>query len=167
MLDACRKDRLVRFLVTTALVWGFVLPVVHLACGMETEVTSALCDHESSASEAESSIEAHDHDHNARTHERRAHNHDDAARTIEQLAHVSEALYSTSQPAVECCWIDTVTADRQAPLPTLVQAPEISVTLVNTSSADAIMQFQEPYFSDEAAVSQPRAYHLLFSVFLI
>ena len=145
MIGACRKYRIVPVFVLAALVWGFAVPIVHLACAMSAVEVDVLCE----------DVAAHGH--GADVHGPAMHSDVFVQSTATDAA--------PDQPALECCQIDDSASDHRAPLPVITQVQNAAAETLDipVEAPDTSVVF----IPDDADRSPPIALRLLFSVFLI
>lgn len=139
-----QTDRLLRVLLTVTMVWGFAVPIIHLACGMSAEQVAPLCEqHEAPSSDAATMVHMDHHEH-------------------QPAAQSSSA--EQSDDFVECCIVETKGEDHRAPLVSLQEVPAPPATPLEAPVADDSQIRTAPPASES---SPPVAFRLLFSVFLI
>ena len=140
------------------MLWGFAVPIVHLACGTMLQAAEVLCEtHETAAeSRADQTHTAHHGDH------QNAHSAGSAL-PVQPVTHSSTDV-ERHDALVECCLFDARAADHRAALVDLHHVPAPVVASVDEAlSEDAPA---EPVIL-ESDPSPPVAFRLLFSVFLI
>lgn len=156
-----RTNHLARVLVVATMVWGFAVPVIHLACGMAMADTVVLCEEHDAATHRSAQMDdgrsaGHDHHHPG---------HDDAI--LHQHQHAAELASQDVKPSdafVECCLFEYGAVDHRAPLVSLSQVPTPAATQID---APVTVEPTTTATPNHSTSSPPVAFRVLFSVFLI
>lgn len=186
MLSVCRTDYFIRILVMTTMVWGFALPIAHLVCGMTEDSEAIPCDAHA-VTDGTLHAAGHDtpavhtahaaHDISAVAHKTAVRNMHNAHTDVQMVRHEAARHgshdpcptpeFDTSDARVECCWVEANALERCAPLPSLTHVQDLTAALTGVAPIVEGSDIRAINRTTDAGSSQPVAFRLLFSVFLI
>lgn len=119
--------RLLSAVVTAAMVWAVVLPVVHMACAMDRAATAAVCEHAAPPNAGQAGV--HGHEMQAPTH----------------AAEKSEANSHGPDDAMACCIVEASGIDTSA-IPVRIgdDSPRVALGGLLATFAD-VHALQDPF----------------------